>query len=164
MIATREDLAGKFTGAGVELGVAGGAYSETILKRSDCAMLYSIDRWNDHHSPAQYLAVIRRLMPYRSRNLVLRLTFAEAAPLFLNAALDFVYIDGYAHTGQDNGETLRQWWPKLKPGGIFAGHDYHPTKWPLTVAAVDAFAASVAHRPQLTTEPAYPSWWMIRQA
>lgn len=42
---------------------------------------------------------------------------------FEDASLDFVYIDSvhdYAHVK----ETFERWWPKVKAGGIIAGHDY----------------------------------------
>jgi hypothetical protein len=37
----------------------------------------------------------------------------------------------------------------LKPGGIFAGHDYNPRAWPGVVRGVDEFAA--AHGLEVTT-------------
>lgn len=42
--------------------------------------------------------------------------------LFPDSFFDFIYIDswhGYKPVKRDMG-----WWVKLKPGGIFAGHDY----------------------------------------
>ena len=54
-------------------------------------------------------------------------------------ALDFAYIDGYAHTGNGEGRTLHDWWEKVKPGGVLAGHDYDAENWPKNVAAVDTF-------------------------
>ena len=42
------------------------------------------------------------------------------------------------------GELLLEWWPKVKVGGIFAGHDYSPA-WPKTIEEVDKFEASHPH-------------------
>ena len=75
---------------------------------------------------------------------------------------DFIYIDGYAHTGQEEGDTLEGWWPKLKQGGIFAGHDYDIKRWPLTVAAVDSFSTSVDKKINLTQENQDKSWYIIK--
>ncbi len=72
--------------------------------------------------------------------------FEDAINLFEDEFFDFVYIDGYAHTGQENGSTIDQWYPKVKKGGVLSGHDYHP-KFPLVIAAVDRFAAK--HREKL---------------
>lgn len=157
----RNELAARFfTGTGVELGVAKGAFSRVIAHYA--SRLWAIDRWSDHHGLAEYKGTADRLF---GKCIPLRMTFDEAAPLFDDESLDFVYVDGYAHTGQDGGKTMDQWMPKLKPGGIMAGHDYHP-KWPKTQAAVDEFV----HRNRLklhTTTTAdeegadqYPSWWV----
>lgn len=162
--ATRDELAGYFTGVGVELGVAGGAYSEAILRNGEVTLHYAIDRWSDHHGIAEYKAAVDRLGEWDNCR-VLRMTFAEAAPLFADASLSYIYIDGYAHTGQDGGQAFAQWWLKLMPGGILAGHDYHPD-WPLTVQAVDAFAR--LHGLTISTTREYepgkkwPSWWLLK--
>jgi hypothetical protein len=95
------------------------------------------------------------------------MTFDEALPLFKDASLDFIYVDGYAHTGQDGGATLATWYPKLKPGGFFAGHDYHP-RWKPTMEAVDAFTRqhelhfAVANIPDNPKPDPFPSWWLVK--
>ena len=48
---------------------------------------------------------------------------AESAADFADGTLDFVFIDA-AHDYDSVVKDLAAWWPKLKPGGIFAGHDY----------------------------------------
>lgn len=128
-------------GIGVELGVAKGQFSKTLLQSSELAFLYSIDMWagDRGHDIDQYREAIRLLDPYRSRNSTIKLRFDEALPLFPDEYFDFIYIDGYAHTGEENGQTLEDWWPKLKRGGLFAGDDYSPI-WPLVTQAVNAFA------------------------
>lgn len=80
-------------------------------------------------------------------------------------ALDFAYLDGYAHQGNEDGRTLRQWWAKIRPGGLLAGHDYDPVRWPRNVAAVDAFRRDHADqltRFQLTTDDPFPSWVALK--
>lgn len=133
----RNELAHLFTGEGIELGVAAGNFSLTILKESPCKKLWSIDRWNDHHDVAEYAKASQRLIQRgRNRCIPLRMTFSEALPLFPDESMDFIYIDGNAAKGQENGRTLEDWWPKLKPGGIFSGHDYHP-RWAATMSVVN---------------------------
>ena len=51
------------------------------------------------------------------------MTSLQAADLIDDASLDFVYIDG-RHDYESVLADLESWWPKLRPGGIFAGHDY----------------------------------------
>ena len=92
------------------------------------------------HDVEQYKTAMRNLSPYKEKNSILRMRFDEALDLFDNNFFDFIYVDGYAHTGEDDGQTFRDWFPKLKTGGIFAGDDYDPG-WPLVVEEVDKFVA-----------------------
>ena len=129
----------------------------------DCVnKLYSIDRWTEpHHDIQEYQRAMNRLEAFGVRSRVMRASFAEALGLFVDGCLDFVYVDGYAHTGQEDGQTLRDWWPKVKPGGVLAGHDYHPRFQP-TMDAVDAFVREHGLELHLTTEEELPSWWVVK--
>jgi SAM-dependent methyltransferase len=129
-------------GVGVELGVAEGMFSEKILRRSQLGHLYSIDMWagDRSHDVYEYKRAVALLEKHRARNSILRMRFNEALDLFYDEYFDFIYVDGYAHTGQEAGSTLREWYPKLKPGGIFAGDDYDPVHWPQVCSEVDRFA------------------------
>lgn len=165
-IATRAGLAALIPSGGiaVELGVAAADFSVALLEANPSfARLYSVDRWADHHDAAEAEVAARRLAPFGRRSSILHSSFADAALRFAPGYFDFIYIDGYAHTGQEAGATLRDWWPLLRPGGIFAGHDYDPA-WPLTVAAVDAHVATHGLALNLTTEVENPSWWLIKPA
>lgn len=182
---TRTDLARElFHGTGVELGVANGFFSREILYRSDCERLYSIDRWTEAHHPLmeclQASLLLAHVMvdiqcdvlrgaaynrfggPVRPvESIILRASFEEAAALFPEGGLGFVYVDGYAHTGQEGGKTLEDWWPKIKPGGVMAGHDYDPLFQP-TIDAVDAFVARHGLELHLTEEEKLRSWWVVK--
>lgn len=128
---------------GAELGVASGQLSRRFLELGHLSCLHSVDKWDDQaHSRNQYLEVARRLLPYKESK-VWRMTAQEFAQLIPNERLGFIYIDCYAHTGQDGGEVLRVMWPKLQPGGLFSGDDYDERKWPRTYSAVNQFAKSV---------------------
>lgn len=48
---------------------------------------------------------------------------AESAASFADASLDGVFIDA-AHDYESVVRDVAAWFPKVKPGGIFAGHDY----------------------------------------
>lgn len=53
---------------------------------------------------------------------VLRMTTLDAAKE-ITETLDFVYVDA-RHDYCGVNEDIQAYWPKLKPGGIMAGHDY----------------------------------------
>lgn len=126
-------------GVGVELGVANGEYSDIILKNSKLRRLYSIDSWNSRgHQSEEYIAAVRCLSSYGLRSVVMRMMFSEAVKLFSDEHFDFIYIDGYAHEGEDGGRTFYDWWPKVKVGGIFGGHDYDDT-WAYNKLVIDNF-------------------------
>lgn len=158
-------------GVGVELGVAAGAFSQIILEKSGLSHLYSIDMWagDRGHDLEQYKFVIKRLIPFRDRNTIIKARFDEALDVFPDAYFNFIYVDGYAHTGEEGGKTFQDWYPKLKPGGILAGDDYS-TDWPLVVQAVDSFLAANNLTLNLTLAREmreeqgydYPSWYVVK--
>ena len=49
----------------------------------------------------------------------------EAARLFRDQTFDFVFLDTI-HLYEQTKRELEAWWPKLKTGGVFAGHDHTP--------------------------------------
>lgn len=156
-------------GIGIELGVAAGDFSKRIFDRSQIGYLFSVDAWagDRGHGTAQYMEAIVRLNPYRDRNSILRMRFDEAVYLFEEGSLDFIYVDGYAHNGEEGGRTFREWFPKLRSGGIIAGDDYH-SDWPLVVSAVDAFVAEyglelfVINCSEDAWNSKYPTWFAFK--
>jgi FkbM family methyltransferase len=167
----REDVSrlAREGGVGIELGVAAGDFSERVLNTSKLGYLYSVDMWagDRGHGVDQYKTAIGRLHPYRDRNAILRMRFDEALGLFGDHSLDFIYVDGYAHDGEEGGRTFHEWYPKLRSGGIIAGDDYH-ADWPLVVQAVDAFVAHHGlelHVIQCSEEAwnsRYPTWFALK--
>ena len=63
---------------------------------------------------------------------------AESASLFEDASLDAVYIDA-AHDYDSVVKDIAAWFPKIKPAGVFSGHDY--PHWEVK-QAVDEHAAA----------------------
>ena len=128
----------------LELGVANGDFSKSILENTTNTYLYSIDMWagDRGHNVNQYKRAIHSLHDFKNRNSIIRLRFDEALSLFEDNYFDFIYIDGYAHTGQEKGKTLEDWYKKLKPNGIFAGDDYTQA-WPLTYKCVNDFVSKL---------------------
>lgn len=152
---------------GVELGVADGEFSRRMVDSGKFSHFFGVDMYADTHDTDQYKRALRHvglMKPYK----LLRLKFDEAYDLFDDQSLDFIYIDGYAHSGQEGGETIWRWSRKVKVGGLIAGDDFH-ADWPLVIEAVSLFAKEMASELMVTseTEPninyaAYPSWALIK--
>jgi hypothetical protein len=152
----------------IELGVARGEFSEQMLDRRRDVTLYAIDAWRDpergHHDD-EHAQAQNRLSRFGDRAVIVRSFFHDAVLLFRDGFADLVYVDGYAHLGQDAGQTMHLWWPKVKPHGIMAGHDYHHARWPFNVEMVDGFCRSVKRKLSVISEYdqdklQFPSWWI----
>lgn len=72
--------------------------------------------WQD-----MYKGVCQQMLSF-SQVRVLRLPSIEAAKLFPNGYFDMVYIDG-DHSYLAVSEDIKAWLPKVKIGGVLAGHD-----------------------------------------
>jgi len=131
----REDLAYLFNALhfvrGVEVGTERGLYAETLCKANKPLHLTCVDPWMPYHGYREhtskeklndfYEEAQQRLAPYNCS--LLRLFSTAAAPSFKDDSLDFVYVDGnhsLLHVIQD----LHAWVPKVRRGGIVAGHDF----------------------------------------
>jgi len=92
---------------------------------------------------------------FESRVAILPLMSTLAATRIPNASLDFVFLDAnhsYKYVKQD----IELWMPKVKLGGLVAGHDYrnpHNPAWGVTQAVDEAFPAGVASGDDFT-------WWI----
>lgn len=66
----------------------------------------------------------------------LRSPSVDAAEMFKDRSLSFVFIDANHNYGPVKSD-IAAWLPKIRPGGIIAGHDYHAADWPGVTQAVD---------------------------
>ena len=66
----------------------------------------------------------------------IRMESLKAVDLYEDESLDLVFLDA-SHKYEDIKADILAWYPKVKKGGIFAGHDY-PT-WTQVVRAVDEY-------------------------
>lgn len=89
-------------------------------------------------SDSLYNEFIKNTQPISSVLVPMRMTSLEAAKQFEDNSLDFVFLDA-SHEYEDIMADLEAWYPKVKAGGLFAGHDYHVSRaaWPGVAAAVE---------------------------
>lgn len=156
---------------GIELGVAKGGFSKHMVESGRFQEFYGVDAYCDAHDTQEYLTALTTVGITQNYKL-LRMFFSDALALFPDGYFDFIYIDGYAHTGEMGGETMFQWLEKLKLGGVIAGDDYDSEKWPFVVEAVDHFASVVGGELKITSPDLinsrsiydkYPSWVLSDQ-
>lgn len=148
---------------GAEIGVNRGETSDVLLKAFPGLFLYLVDSWATYPKDHPYRqsgdrcarrklpeqdqlaeSVARQTEPYRHRRHILRMDSLEAAERIPDGALDFVFIDA-DHTYEAVRADLQAWFPKVRPGGLFSGHDYNSLRerrgqWGVK-RAVDEFAA-----------------------
>jgi hypothetical protein len=152
---------------GIELGVAGGGFSRRMMESGRFRRFWGVDAYSDHHDVGQYRQALQTVGLDRDYHL-LRMTFAEAHLLFPDEFFDFVYVDGYAHSGEEGGRTILDWYAKVKPGGILAGDDYDPVRWPLVVWGVHHLVAQIGVPLRVTehilegTYNNYASWFIVK--
>jgi len=138
---------------GAEIGVAGGVHSETILRNIEGCELLCVDSWSPEWVSSLGRGVMHRLRTYGvdtaipeginepdvlladrleavARNRLepynvqfIKASSVEASLQVPDGSLDFVYIDA-AHDFDSVMVDLVLWSPKVRKGGIIAGHDY----------------------------------------
>lgn len=108
--------------------------------------VFCVDTWlgSDEHKNADilkddglYNEFINNTKSLSSIITPLRMTSELASKEFADESLDFCFLDA-SHEYNDVLNDLNSWYPKVKPGGIFAGHDYHEHGmwWPGVLEAV----------------------------
>ena len=161
-----DSLAGT-ANVGIELGVAGGDFSKRMVDSGKFKIFYGVDLYADHHNINEYKQALKLVGIERNYKL-LRMSFDEALELFDDDYFDFIYFDGYAHTGEEGGKTFVDWFRKVKVGGVVAGDDYHDD-WPLVKWAVNTFAKtldlelSITGLTETTSFSRYPSWFFTKK-
>lgn len=70
-----------------------------------------------------YAMFLKNTQPLRHIINPIKMSSVNAASLYEDESLDFVEIDA-AHEGDAISEDIACWYPKVKYGGVLAGHDY----------------------------------------
>jgi hypothetical protein len=105
---------------GAEIGVLKGEYSEVLCYANPKLHLYCIDPWLGNKAGFRDTA-LKHLADCNCT--IIQNTSMEAVGNFADNSLDFVFLDGN-HTFPFIVNDLIQWTPKVRVGGIVAGHDY----------------------------------------
>lgn len=141
---------------GIELGTDGGTTTLYLLQQIPTLLLHGIDpyipyvdwggnsfSWHgglNHDNNDSYTSFMNKIKPFGERYVHHKKTSDDAVTDFEDESMDFIFIDGL-HTYEQVLKDCRNYYPKLKKGGLFCGHDFR------TIAgvnrAVTEFASSV---------------------
>lgn len=151
----------------VELGVAEGYFSEDILRDWKPSKHYAVDLWETHGeyfgdagSPQDwhdrnYKAAFERLSKYPNCE-ILRGPTTRMQQYVGDNTVDLVSVDA-CHSLECVRDDIQAWWPKLKPGGIMAFHDYENVDYGVKQAVqewADKIGMPVFLLPELKSEDA----------
>jgi len=109
---------------GLELGVNEGYLSHHLLCNRPDLFMFMVDCWRKEKNLIAMGLAINMTYPFEGRRHIVRAVSAEAAKLFPDGVLDFVFIDA-DHSYEDVKHDIQVWRPKLRPGGLLCGHDMH---------------------------------------
>lgn len=118
---------------GIELGTAEGFSTEYLLSTISDLTLYGIDPYVsfmdcsgvyvDYDNNGQYEKFIEMTNKFNGRYKHYRTTSDDAVSFFLDGSLDFIFIDGL-HSYDQVLKDCINYYPKIKKGGLFSGHDW----------------------------------------
>lgn len=122
-------------GCAVEVGVHRGEWSALFLSNWHGRRFVGVDPWSVPPGYEPQAALLphpgdreadykeaKRILLQDERVTLVRGTSEQEASAFADSSLDFVYIDG-DHRRAEITKDLRLWWPKVRSGGLLAGHD-----------------------------------------
>ena len=154
---------------GIEIGVDEGLTSRYFLSQLPELKLFGIDPYSEYLDwNGNYLnqdgrndtfdLANSRLNKFGERYVLYRVTSDEAVDKFVDDAYDFIFIDGL-HEYNQLLKDCANYWPKIKKGGVFAGHDYTAIEG--VRKAADEFAESVGAKP--IHLPEKDVWYWIKE-
>jgi predicted O-methyltransferase YrrM len=131
-----QELTGEIVGC--EIGVCHGFTTEYFLKNTPTIKkVYVVDNypafvdWDGTRITAERQEVTKRLCKSKLEKFGDKVVFAyESSVTFAQTleddSLDYVFVDG-DHSYEATLADIQNYWPKVKKGGIFAGHDINLT-------------------------------------
>jgi hypothetical protein len=108
-----------------EIGVKAGKHVAEILKRVPGATVLAVDPWaawsliDPNEAERQF---DKRAAMFPGRVFKLKMTGVEAAKTIKDGSLDMVFVDD-SHEYETTSANIEAWLPKVRKGGIIAGHD-----------------------------------------
>jgi glycosyltransferase involved in cell wall biosynthesis len=165
-------------GTGVEIGVQNGAFARCVLDLWRGERLYLVDIWQEledyqdvtnapaAEQAARLIRTVRNVALFWEKVRVIQERSERAARLFDDGSLDWIYLDAnheYSHVLRD----LAAWVPKVKAGGVVAGHDFINDVLtiggvPTVIGVKRAVREFFAGQEVFTTEEQFPTWYLTK--
>ena len=167
MYTTRNDFGKLFqeyfqTGIGAEIGVQNG-FNAVRIGADWKGIIICVDNWINEE--------VERIASDQLKDnkfVMLKHDSADAAKIFKDETLDWVYIDA-GHSYAEVKADFEGWFPKVRKGGIVSGHDYGVNDCMGVKEFIDEYL-------QLHTEVTinfttddfwegreYQSWWFVKE-
>lgn len=156
-----------------EIGVACGGFARQVLEHWQGIRYHMVDIWESQDKEVyrektegiDYSSYFKECQEVAAKYPIVMMHkgySVDVSKCFQDESLDCVYIDAN-HAYEAVLNDMDAWYPKVKPGGIFAGHDYgNDIGFPhfcQVKGAVDRWATE--HR-LIFTYSRCNSWWMVK--
>lgn len=133
VLSNREELLKHMPKQGnvAELGVDTGTFSKKIMEINKPAKLHLVDAWDTpRYGTDKQHAVTQKFKAEIDKGTIqMHIGYStDCAFHFEDGYFDWIYIDTN-HSYQTTFAELRAYAPKMKPGGIMAGHDFINGNW-----------------------------------
>jgi len=187
---TRSDFPGLLNclgllGEAVEVGVQAGVHASGLLLAWRGKHLRLVDKWSSGGGSQAFYVDIANIqgeeirLQHRvhcearlsnflrtGRAEIVHMDSAAAASQVLDRSLDFVYLDA-RHDFAGVAADIHAWWPKVKVGGVFAGHDFVDGEFPegdfFWISALREVLPDLWKHAYVTNETnRYPSFFVIK--
>ena len=117
---------------------------------------YLSDHWDFVEAEQAYTSILKRLEPYADRALLYREISGTAREHFDDRSVDVVFLDSW-QTYDNCHQMIAQFTPKVRCGGIIAGHDFLAARRTCGQAVLE----SLREDETLHLGPDYFFWWQV---
>jgi len=149
---------------GVEVGVKRGINAKDMLKKLSIKKLYLVDNWvTSKHSSKE--ATLQNLAEFKNKIVVLTGDSSVVCKNIKDEELDFAYIDAN-HSYEGVKKDIKNYYSKVKIGGIICGHDYFERRDRGVIkAVVEAFGKKNINTILCLDSPKKTKvydWWVLK--
>lgn len=160
-------------GEGVEVGVFEGQYSDLLASKWKGWRLVGVDPFINYTDEIYHDGANRPDLPQigiatearmkaHQKYVLFKEESLTAVNRFAEECLDFVHLDGN-HGLEHIRADIKAWWPKVKSGGVFSGHDFYDRDNDAHKCGVATAVLEFIYENKLTVHiTPCTSWWVIK--